>query len=336
MSYDLAGLGNALMDALVITEDDQLLSDLGLVRGTMHPVDDAGWQVIFNKLGPCEVLYESGGSCANTIATAGRLGANAIYRGQVGRDALGQKYRERMLEATGHDALVESSDVATGKCLSLVSKHDAERTMVTDLGAAVSMPSLGEFRDVVPQSKIVHFTGYTLLDGPMLPVVMEAMAMAKAAGAKISLDVADPFVVQAIRDRTWQVIDEYADIVFLNSEEARALTGQSPEDSVNIVANEARVETVVVKLGSRGSLVRHGDDVHQVAVKPVDAVDTTGAGDAYAGGFLYGMLQGWDAAACGALGSAVAARTVAQLGAVVTDRDALASDVAEVLGNASR
>ena len=142
----------------------------------------------------------------------------------------------------------------------------------------------------------------------------------------------DPFVVQAIRDLLWQVIDDFADIVFLNADEARALTDAEPEDAVSIVAERANVRTVVVKLGAQGSIVSHEGKIHRVEAKMVRAIDTTGAGDAYAGGFLYGYLRSWDAIRCGDLASAVAAETVSQLGAVVNDRARLDAVLSQFVG----
>ncbi|MCB9682933.1 MAG: adenosine kinase [Alphaproteobacteria bacterium] len=331
MAWDVAGLGNALMDALVVVEDaDRLLDELGLIRGTMHPVDHAEWQAVYDRVQDRGVTLESGGSCANTIATVGRLGARAVYCGQVGDDELGRVYAARMQEACGGHALRVASGLATGKCLSIVSASDAERTMVTDLGASVLLPELGGFADTLGAARIAHFTGYTMLGGPMLDVAMSGLRAAKAGGTLVSIDVADPFVVNEIRDRLWHVIDSFADVVFLNAEEARALTDQIPEHAAERIASEANVRTVVVKLGARGSIVVQDGKRYEIGVHPVKAVDTTGAGDAYAGGFLYGMLHGWDPASAGNLASAVAAATVGQLGAVVKDATTLQDLVARL------
>src|SRR5690606_19744861 len=127
----------------------------------------------------------------------------AIYRGQVGDDELGRIYAERMRDACDDHALCVSPTAPTGKCLSIVSAEDAERTMCTDHGASVDLPDLGAFAEVLRETRIAHFTGYTLLGGPVKAVVDQAMPLAKASGALISLDAADPFVVQAIRDDLW-------------------------------------------------------------------------------------------------------------------------------------
>ncbi|HHO52145.1 MAG TPA: adenosine kinase [Deltaproteobacteria bacterium] len=332
MRWDVTGIGNALMDALVVLPDDALLEELGLIRGTMHPVDHDRWQEIYERIREHDVVFHSGGSCANTIATVGRLRGRAIYRGQVGDDQLGRLYGGLLEKSCGGHALRFAPGLPTGKCLSIISERDAERTMLTDLGAAVSLPDLGDFADALQQTKIAHFTGYTLLDGPMRPVVLEAMRVAGQAGARVSLDAADPFVVHGIRDVLIDTLREHTQIVFLNAEEARALTQlEEPEASCRFLANELGIRTAVVKLGARGSVVLDQGTLYQVPVYPVEARDSTGAGDAYAGGFLHGLSQGWPIERCGRLASAVAGLVVAQIGAVIQDLDALH----DVLGEAA-
>lgn len=331
MAVDVAGLGNALIDALVVLEDDSLLDELGLVRGTMHPVDHSRWQEIYERIREHEVTFDSGGSCANAIATVGVLGGSAIYCGQVGDDQMGKLYAQKMNEACGQHALRFVAQ-PTGKCLSVISKKDAERTMLTDLGAATGLSELGTFLATVRQAKVAHFTGYTLLGGPMRQAALEAIHEAHANGVKVSLDVADPFVVMQLNDLLWNLIDKYCDLVFLNAEEAKALTDKPAEEAVTYIAENANVATVCVKLGGRGSLVWHDGQVHEIPVFSANAIDTTGAGDAYAGGYLYGYVNGWAPAQAGRLASAVAARTVSQIGAVYKDRAGLQALLADLRG----
>ncbi len=329
--YDIAGLGNALVDALVRVEDDAaLLAEFGIARGEMTPVDDAAWHRVYELVKPLGVEVQSGGSCANTIAALGLMGMNAIYRGQVGTDELGQLYEARITEACGQHALRHTDEHPTGKCLSIVGARDAERTLITDLGGAVLMPDLGPFPDIIRDSRLFHVTAYLLLDEPMRSRAREAIAVAREAGVPVSVDVADPFVVRSVRDLMWEILREDADIVFLNEEEARALGEDEPERALADLAGHCR--TVVLKLGSRGSLVKHDGRLYPVSVRPVRAVDTTGAGDAFAAGFLYGWLHGWPADRSAALGSRVAALTVGQLGAVVRDREVLAEAIRAVGG----
>lgn len=329
MTWDIAGIGNALMDALVVIDDDAVLEELELTKGTMHPADHQRWQSIYERLRHHGVTFDSGGSCANTIATAGRLGCHALYCGQVGDDQMGKLYASLMEKATGQHALRFTKAESTGKCLSIISKVDAERTMVTDLGAAVGLNELGTFADALNNTRIAHFTGYTLLPGPAEPVVLAAMHQAKKAGAVVSLDAADPFVIDLVKDRVWQVLTEVCDLVFLNEEEARHLADCPAEEALDVIADRTGMDTVVVKLGKRGSLIKHKGDRIRIETKAVKAVDTTGAGDAYAGGFITGLARGWDLEHCGKLASKVAALTVLQVGATVKDPELLARALRE-------
>jgi sugar/nucleoside kinase (ribokinase family) len=324
VAWDVAGIGNSLVDALVIVENDEILAELGLVRGTMHPVDHERWMHAYERLRRYKVVFESGGSCANTVSTVGLLGGRAICCGQVGDDQMGHMYAKKLEEACGSHAMHFTSERATGKCLSIISAVDAERTMLTDLGAATELPAIGEtFERALASTKVAHFTGYELLGGKMRDTVLDAMRVAKEHGARISFDAADPFVIRAIRDQVWQVLIDFADVVFLNAEEARALTDDEPRPAIETIARKANLSTVAVKLGGRGSLVWQAGELHEVGINRVHAVDTTGAGDAYAGGFLYGLPRGWPAIECGRLAAGVAALTVSQVGAVVKDRAAL-------------
>ncbi|MED5369961.1 MAG: adenosine kinase [Myxococcota bacterium] len=330
MRFDVAGLGNALVDALVQIPDDSVLEKLGLTRGLMHPVDHERWEELMAAVKDYGVEVHTGGSCANTIAALGLMGLDTTFCGQVGDDHLGRLYAKRMHEACGHECLHTSHEQPTGKVLALISQQDAERTMCTDLGASVQLPHIGTFAELIKDAKVLHVTGYLFLGGPMAEAAWEALEVAKAAGIPISLDVADPFVVGTVKDAMWRAVKDYADVVFLNAEEASALTGLEPHQAIEEVSKHAR--TVIVKLGSQGSLVCHDGVVERVEVHKTVAQDTTGAGDSYAAGFLYGFTRGWAPKQSGELGSRIAALTVAQVGAVVRDREALAGQIAAVSG----
>lgn len=326
-SIDVAGLGNALVDALVVMEDREFLAAHGFNRGHMTPVDHARWQAVFREIQDHGVEMQSGGSCANSIAALGLMGAASTYCGQVGDDQFGKLYAARMEEACGNVGLKWTTEHNTGKCLSVISSEDAERTMITDLGAAVTMEGLGDFADVIRDSHVLHLTGYLLLGEPMASRAMEAVAVAAQEQIVISLDVADPFVVGITKDTMLELIEEFVDIVFCNEEEAIALCGvERAEDAIAALGEIC--DTAVVKLGSRGAVVRTGGRDYRVGIHACDAKDTTGAGDAFAAGFLYGYVNGWDAARAADLGARVASATVAQVGAVVRSKDVLAAAVA--------
>jgi sugar/nucleoside kinase (ribokinase family) len=315
------------MDALVRV-DDSIIEELGLHRGRMHPVDHHAWHAAYERVHAFGVEVHSGGSCANTIQTAGLLGARVLYCGQIGDDAFGEMYARSMLDVCGVHALKTTTNHVTGKCLSLISTRDGERTMLTDLGAAVHLPTIGDFADQVRSARILHLTGYLFLGGPVREAAFEAIAVAREAGVPISLDVADPFVARTITDDVRMLLEKYVDVCFLNKEEAEVVTGRSPYLAVEHLGNLC--PTAVVKLGGEGSLVRQDGVTHRVPVFPVQVADTTGAGDAYAGGFLYGWLRGFPAEKCGELGSRIAALTVGQVGAVCRDREAVAVALAAV------
>jgi sugar/nucleoside kinase (ribokinase family) len=320
VAYEAVGLGNAIMDALVRVDDDVIV-ELGLKRGSMHPVDHPKWHAAYERVHGYGVEVYSGGSCANTIQTMGLLGAKVLYCGQIGDDAFGEMYARSMLEVCGAHALKTTKEHVTGKCLSLISKSDGERTMLTDLGAAVHLPGIGDFADRVRAARVLHLTGYLFLGGPVREAAFEAANVAKAAGIPISLDVADPFVARALTEDIRMLLRDYIDICFLNKEEAEVITERPAHLAIEHLGEWC--PTAVVKLGGQGSLVRQAGVTHQVPVFPIQVADTTGAGDAYAGGFLYGWLQGWPVERAGELGSRVAALTVGQVGAVCRDRAAI-------------
>ena len=187
--FDVVGLGNAIMDALVQLPSDDVLTELGYARGQMTPVDDAQWQAAHDHVAIHGVELASGGSCANTIAAMGLMGASVSYAGRVGEDSLGTAYTASLQDACGHHALQTSSTHKTGKCLSLISA-DAERTMLTDLGASVTMEGLDPFDEEIRNAGILHVTGYLLLGEPMASRCMEAIAIANQEEICISIDVA--------------------------------------------------------------------------------------------------------------------------------------------------
>jgi len=271
--YDAVGLGNAIVDVLVQLDDEQLLSEYGLVRGQMTPVDDQRWQEVWSRVQAMGAQMASGGSCANTVAAMGLMGSQVRYCGQIGADDFGALYEKSMTEACGNHSLQHTNEYATGKCLSLISRSDAERTMLTDLGAAVHLSGLGTFDEQIRESGILHVTGYLMLGEPMASRCMEAVAIANQAEILVSVDVADPFVIGICKDALLHLLVEFADVVFLNAEEAKALCGGSPEEALAQLSED--VDHVIVKLGAEGSLVRTGGKTYRIGIHPTDAVDTT-------------------------------------------------------------
>jgi sugar/nucleoside kinase (ribokinase family) len=321
MQIDVYGLGNALIDALVVGDDRPILDRHELRRGTMLLVDHDKWDQVYEEVRGGGVEMHPGGSCSNAVCTVAALGGSAGFCGLVGDDELGKRYAESLTALLGDNDLVHDADGSTGKCLSLVSDADAERTMLTNLGSAMALAPEGLPTDRLEASEWFFLTGYLFTGDRMPETAWKALELAKAAGVRIAFDVADAFVIEHCRDEVNRVIDEYADVVFLNEAEGRLLIGGEPSEI--FTGLQDRADVVVLKRGMHGSLVRAGGITVVVDVVPVNAVDTTGAGDSYAGGFLYGLARGWDLERCGRLASAVASLTVSQVGGVVRDSDAL-------------
>ena len=323
MGVDVFGLGNALVDALVVLDEREIVQRHELKRGTMHLVSDAHWHGVYDEVPRQGVELHPGGSCANTGSTVSLLGGSATLWALVGQDELGDRYARGLDEVLGDHHLVRREGAPTGKCLSLVSSVDAERTMLTDLGTAMALEPEEVAMDAVEQARWLHVTGYLFTGGRMGDAAMAALDRALHAGTKVSFDLGDAFVIDHFRDAVERVIDRYADVVFMNEEEGRKLGAGDPAESLQSLGG--RASTVVLKLGRRGSLIKHGSEIVPVEALQVEAVDTTGAGDSYAGGFLYGLSKGWSLESCGRLASAVAALTVGQVGGVIRDVDALAA-----------
>ena len=326
----ICGLGNALVDACVRIPDDAVLDQLELRRGTMHLMEDDRWQRAFAAVEHLDAEIHPGGSCANAVVTAGILGADCDLCANVADDRFGKLYAEKVHDAIGDHHVRLGQGKPTGKCLSLISAGDAERTMLTDLGCAMDLPPEALFRDAIQSATSFLCTGYLFTGGPIGAVADEALSLAQANGTRVAFDVADPWVIGAFRERLGPIATEMADVVFLNDEEARLWSGT--DDPMDAAAQLAQtVEIVALKLGAEGSAVFWDGKVERIDPDPATPVDTTGAGDSYAGGFLFGLDRGFDPIRSARIASRIGAATVSRVGAVVRDVDEARSLVADLL-----
>jgi sugar/nucleoside kinase (ribokinase family) len=181
------------------------------------------------------------------------------------------------------------------------------------LGAAINLQKENVFFDDLKNSRILHIEGYQLEDKNLREVSLQAMGFAKGHDVKISIDLADPGVVSRNKEELRRIVEKYADIVFANEDEAKAFTGKDGADALAEIGGMSGI--AAVKIGKNGSLVKKGNDVYRIEGVKANAVDTTGAGDMYAAGFLYGLSKGYDIKVCGSLGSYFAAKVVEQIGA---------------------
>lgn len=319
MKYDVIGIGNALMDILVNVGHDQLL-EMNIKKGTMELYDAEQIKKIEEKIGKEGIKIAPGGSVANTIYGIATLGGKVVFVGKVGHDAHGVIYEQKMIEG-GVKSNIVKKEGTTGRVVTMITP-DTERTFATHLGIACEIEKEEIFEEDIKESKVLHICGYQLINPKLKRTVLHAMDVAKAAGVKVSIDLAAPNLVeQNLADFT-DVVKTYADVVFANEEEAEAFTGKKEKEALDVISEMC--EIAIVKVGAKGSFIKKDGEVFEVTGVKVEAVDTTGAGDSYAAGFLYGLTQDMSLDKCGKIGSRIAAKVVSQVGArVEVDKEEL-------------
>jgi sugar/nucleoside kinase (ribokinase family) len=303
------GLGNALVDILVRLDDDGLLGRLDLPKSCMTLVAEKQVNAILDRISGLEKQEACGGSAANTISGLARLGVETGYIGKIGRDRYGEFFASEM-KRHGTDARLFHGVAQTGRALGLITP-DSERTFATFLGAAVELEASDLSPDLFQGYDFFHIEGYMVQNHPLAET---ALRLAKAAGLEVSLDLASHNVVRENLAFLQDMVARYVDIVFANEDESMAFSGShSPADALVTISPRCRI--AVVKLGKNGSLVRRADEQYRVECIPARAIDTTGAGDLYAAGFLYGLIRGYALPVCGRIGSLLSGKVVEVVGA---------------------
>lgn len=307
----IIGLGNALVDVLAILNDDEILSTLELPKGSMQLIDDAKLQQINSHFDEMELTIVSGGSVGNSILNLAKLGSKTGFIGKIGKDKFGTYFRESLLENGVQDKLL-TCDLPSGVASTFISK-DGERTFGTYLGAAASLKAEDLSADLFVDYTFLHIEGYLVQDHKMIET---ALKLAKEVGLQVCLDLSSYNIVEEERDFLFKLVEKYVDILFANQEEAKAFTGCEPQDALPILARLCSI--AIIKLGEDGSLVKKGThQFHVDAVKVDNVVDTTGAGDAFAAGFLYGLTCGCCLDKCGRIGSLLSSEVIKVIGATV-------------------
>ena len=291
--------------------DDSELLQLNLKKGQFHLIEEEESRRLLRKIEKYRVKIAPGGSCANTLCGAALFGSSAVFCGKVGKDTNGDIYEKGMSESGVRSRLGRSEGV-TGHAITFITP-DSERTFATYLGAALHLEKADISLEDLRNSRIVHLEGYQLEDKQLRDVSVHAMQFAKKYGAVVSLDLGDPGIVIRNRATIKEIIREYADIVFANEEEANALSGLEPLEALNFMAKLSKI--AVVKIGKYGSYVKQNDTRYKIPAYEARAVDTTGAGDMYAAGFLYGVCSSYSSRICGHIGSYFAAKVVEKIGA---------------------
>ncbi len=309
----ILGIGSALVDILTQVPDETIMNELGLPKGSMTYVKADDIVRIGERLArQYGNQRASGGSAANTMSGLARLDVEAGFLSKIGKDEVGEFFKKQMLDTNVHPQLL-TTDTPSGRVIALVTP-DGERTFATCLGAAAEMSP----DDITPELfdgwDILYVEGYLVANPNMLKKVVET---AKAKGMTIAIDLASYNVVEESRDFLMDLVNNYVDIVFANEKEAFALTGMEPEAALHYLAD--RCQIAVVKVGAKGAFVQRGQEVVTIPPMEANVVDTTGAGDMWAAGFLAGWVKGESLQRCGMMGAIVAKNIIEVVGAKMDD-----------------
>jgi fructokinase len=310
-SLDVVGIGNAIVDVLVQADDD-LLDNFELTKGTMALVDEGQAERLYASVGPG--LETSGGSAANTLAGIAQLGGRAGFIGRVRDDQLGAIFAHDIRSVGARfETPAATTGASTARCLILVTP-DAQRTMCTYLGASVGLNPDDLDLAMVAQAQLLYLEGYLWDSDDAKKAFIAAAEVARAHGGEVALSLSDAFCVERHRDSFQELVDGHVDVLFANEMEITALyKANSFEEAADQVRGRCKVAALT--RSEQGSVVLLGDE--SIAIAPYrlgPLVDTTGAGDLYAAGFLYGYTRGYDLERCGQLGSLCAGAVVTQLG----------------------
>jgi sugar/nucleoside kinase (ribokinase family) len=303
----ILGMGNALVDILIRIDDDTILHPLELPKGSMQLVDAGRSQRVLMTFDRHDKSFSAGGSAANTIHGLAKLGIPVGYIGVIGEDEMGGSFVQDMINAGVEPHMIHSLQ-NTGHAIALISQ-DSERTFATFLGAAIELESGHVEAFNFKKYDYLHIEGYLVQNHDL---IRTAVSQAKKNGLIVSLDLASYNVVEANVDFLREIVASYVDIVFANEEEAKAFTGKEPREALDEIARMA--EVAVVKTGPKGSFIKTGNETVEIGIIPVKPVDTTGAGDLYASGFLYGHAMGYSLEKCGTIGALLAGNVIEVIG----------------------
>ena len=304
----IVGIGNALVDVMTMIPDDSYLIRFGLPKGSMTMVDADRSGRIKDIISPLKITLASGGSAGNTMYGLGIMGVHSSFIGKVGRDEMGNFYEKDMVDA-GLLPILMRSDNPTGTAVALVTP-DSERTFATHLGAATELDKDELNNTYFKGYDILYLEGYLIYN---LPLVEQACRLAKENNMTVAIDLSSFNVVGEKLAEFQKIIESYVDIVFANEDEAKAFSGLEPRQALDMISEKCSI--AIVKIGAGGSWIKRGDEVIKVDALKVTPVDTTGAGDLYAAGFLYGYSHGFSLDKCGLFGAILAGKVIEVVGA---------------------
>jgi sugar/nucleoside kinase (ribokinase family) len=302
------GMGNALVDIITQIEDDEVLKGFGMPKGSMTLVDLDTSNYIHAETAGLPKSKASGGSAANTIHGLAHLGIETGFVGSVGNDDMGTFFKKD-LQVNKINPILFKTMGETGRAMALISS-DSERTFATYLGAAVDLSIEDITHDIFEGYDYFYIEGYLVQNHEMIE---KAMRLASNANMKICLDLASYNVVEQNKDFFKYLIPKYVDILFANEEEIKALSDSTPEQGALEIQDQ--VDLAVIKMGAEGSFCYSGGEMVRIGVRPSTPVDTTGAGDLYAAGFIFGHMKGLSPEICGKMGAVLSGRVIEQIGA---------------------
>ena len=309
----ILGIGSTLVDILSQVPNEEVLNELNLPKGSMTYVNINDAVSIGERLAQQYGSQRAAGdSAANTMSGLARLGAKSGFLTMMGNDEMGQFFTNEMTR-TGVEMLALKSDTPTGRVIAMVTP-DGERTFATCLGASIELSPDDIKPELFDNWDIFYIEGYLVANPDML---RKAISTAKDKGMKIAIDLASYNVVEESRDFLLELVNNYVDIVFANEQEALALTGMEPEKALHYIAE--RCEIAVVKIGAKGAYIQRGNEIVTIPPMKADVVDTTGAGDMWAAGFLAGLVKGENLQKCGMMGAIVAKNIIEVMGAKMDD-----------------
>ena len=306
------GIGNALIDVLISITDDAVLEKFGLPKGSMTLVDAILSAEIKKETKNSFRNIQTGGSAANTIHGIAKLGGRCGYIGKISNDEFGKFYLEDF-KKNQINTHFYFSETGTGHATGLISP-DSERTFGTYLGAAMELTAEEMTHEIFQDYGILHIEGYLVQNHALIET---AMRLAKENGLMVSIDMASFNIVAANLEFLHRIIRKYVDIVFANEDEAQALTGKNPEEALTEIAGMCNI--AIVKIGEHGSLIQSGERVIRIDAISAKSIDTTGAGDIYASGFLYALSENLDLEIAGKIGSLLAGNVVEVVGAKIPE-----------------
>ena len=312
LKYDVLGIGNAIVDVLTHVKDDFLVSE-NLTKSSMLLVSEQEAANIYSKLGQC--IECSGGSVANTIAGLASMGSRTAYIGKIKDDQLGTVFAHDITSLGTHFSTSAGQDgPSTAHCLVMITP-DAERTMCTYLGACINLTENDIDEQLVCEANIIYLEGYLWDPEPAKDAFRKAIKIAHDAGNKVALSLSDPFCVGRHHEEFRKLVKDGVDILFANEDEIKMLYGT---DDVNEAALQVQqdCDIAAITCAAKGCIVTHSGEIGYVQGHNVEKlVDTTGAGDLFAAGFLHGLTNGRSIGECGALGNLVAGEVITHLGA---------------------